>query len=54
MAFAANPACPMSQEEVDPDAFIEVDGKPVYFCCGKCAERATADPEKWAAIAYPE
>ena len=43
-----NKTCPvMEGEEVDPDLWVEYQGKRVYFCCEDCVERFQEDPERY-------
>lgn len=39
--------CPISGEPVDSKAFLEADGKKVFFCCSDCALKYKADPAKY-------
>jgi len=39
--------CPVTGEQVDPQAFIEKDGKKIFFCCKGCIPKYEADPAKY-------
>lgn len=41
--------CPVSKEPVDPEVFVESNGKKVYLCCKGCASKYEKDPAKYAA-----
>jgi YHS domain-containing protein len=42
--------CPvMEGNPIDPNIFVEYEGKKVYFCCPACPEKFKADPEKYLA-----
>lgn len=40
----AQTVCPVTGEKVDYTKYVDVDGKRVYVCCEKCAEKVKADP----------
>lgn len=40
--------CPISKEPVDPNVFIESEGRKVFFCCKGCMNKYKADPTKYA------
>ncbi len=40
--------CPVSKEPVDPEVFIESEGRKVFFCCKGCISKYKADPGKYA------
>jgi len=43
-----NPTCPvMVGEPVDPEIFVDYEGKRVWLCCDSCVEDFNADPEKY-------
>ncbi|MCC6493914.1 MAG: YHS domain-containing protein [Pirellulales bacterium] len=48
-AFTLQSECPVSGKPINPKAFVEHDGKKVYFCCEGCPKAFTADPEKYLA-----
>lgn len=50
--FLGNKVCPVSGEQVDPDAFFEHYGEKVYFCNAGCAEDGAKDPDKWVEAVY--
>lgn len=40
--------CPvMENNPINPNMFVEYEGKKVYFCCPGCPEKFKADPEKY-------
>jgi len=41
--------CPLSGDPVDRDVSVDHNGEKVYFCCGNCKARFTADPDKYKA-----
>ncbi len=53
--FIGNATCPMQAgKAVNKTKFVESEGQRVYFCCGKCAAAAKADPKAAVASAYKE
>ncbi|MHC4789385.1 MAG: hypothetical protein ACYS8K_09330, partial [Planctomycetota bacterium] len=49
----ANLMCPvMPDEAIDPNLFVEYQGKRIYVCCKKCLGRVAEDPGAWYAKAY--
>src|SRR4030095_5997007 len=51
--FFGNATCRVRGKDVDKTKMLEVDGQPVYFCCGKCLAKAKTDSKGLAAKAYP-
>lgn len=48
-ATPTNDTCPvMPGEPVDPEIFVEYQGRRVWLCCTKCKARWERDPEKYA------
>lgn len=45
----ANDKCPVSDAAIDPNYFVEFEGKRVAFCCGKCKAKFEKDPKAYAA-----
>jgi YHS domain-containing protein len=41
--------CPVMENPINKQLFIEYKGKKVYFCCPECKPRFEADPEKYLA-----
>ena len=42
--------CPvMEGNPIDPNIFVEYQGKKVYFCCEDCKAKFQAEPEKYIA-----
>ncbi len=47
----ANPTCPvMEGEPVDPEIFVDHEGKRVWFCCDSCVEDFNADPTAYLSL----
>ncbi|MBE7560308.1 hypothetical protein HS125_15750 [bacterium] len=45
-----NTLCPvLTDEAVDPEVFVEYQGKRVYLCCRRCQRMFQAEPEKYLA-----
>ncbi|VAX37005.1 hypothetical protein MNBD_PLANCTO03-276 [hydrothermal vent metagenome] len=48
-AEITNQICPVTtDEEIDPEFFVETDEGRLYFCCAKCRRRYERDPAKYA------
>ncbi len=47
--FTHQTKCPVSGKPIDPEHFVEYQGKKVYFCCPHCPAAFQADPEKYLA-----
>ena len=48
-AEITNQLCPVTtDEEIDPEFFLETDEGRLYFCCAKCRRRYARDPAKYA------
>lgn len=44
----ANGFCPvLPDERVDPDIYVEHQGKKIYMCCQRCAKKFTAAPQMY-------
>ena len=41
--------CPVSGKPVDPEVSVEHAGRRVFFCCGGCEGKFTAEPAKYVA-----
>lgn len=39
--------CPVMGGAVDPEVFVEYEGRRVYFCCKGCDKKFKADPDKY-------
>jgi hypothetical protein len=53
--FLGNATCPtQAGKKVNPSKYVELEQQRVYFCCGKCAKAAEADPKAAIAAAYKE
>ena len=48
-----DPVCGMSVNPATAKHRLEHAGKPYYFCCGHCAEKFKADPEKYLTQSMP-
>jgi YHS domain-containing protein len=47
---AEQKVCPvMADMKINPEIFVEYQGKKVYFCCTDCKAKFEADPSKYAA-----
>ena len=40
--------CPVSGNPVNTAFFTDLDGQRIYFCCGGCKAKFTADPKKYS------
>lgn len=40
--------CPVTNEPVDEEVFVESNGQKVYFCCKGCVNKYTSNPTKYA------
>ena len=47
-----NAHCPMSGNPIDPASYFEHEGRRVYFCNPRCAEKGGREPELWLARVY--
>ena len=47
-AYAQDPVCGMQVEKAHPGATLEHDGRTVYFCAPRCAEKFAKDPTRYA------
>jgi YHS domain-containing protein len=45
--FTRQTMCPVSGKPINPKAFVEYEGKKVYFCCEGCPAAFEADPKKF-------
>jgi len=41
--------CPVMDNPINKDVFVEYKGNKVYFCCPDCKAKFNADPEKYIA-----
>ena len=39
--------CPVMGEKLNPEIFVDHNGKRIYFCCKGCIEKFKAEPEKY-------
>ena len=39
--------CPVMGQPIDPDIYVERDGRKVYFCCQMCVDTFKKDPETY-------
>ncbi len=42
--LAPQESCPVLGFKINKEAFVDYEGKRVYFCCPKCREKFNADP----------
>ena len=42
-----NEFCPVSDESVEEDVFMEYKGNKVFFCCNSCKGKFEKDPKKY-------
>jgi uncharacterized membrane protein YraQ (UPF0718 family)/YHS domain-containing protein len=52
-AYAQDPVCGMQVEKAHPGATLQHDGRTVYFCAPRCAERFAKEPERFTAGSAP-
>lgn len=45
----AQKTCPVMGGAIDPNIFVDHNGRRIYFCCPACVETFKADPEKYIA-----
>jgi uncharacterized membrane protein YraQ (UPF0718 family) len=50
-AYAQDPVCGMQVEKAHPGATLEHEGRTVYFCAPRCAERFAKSPDRYAGSA---
>jgi YHS domain-containing protein len=43
----AQKLCPVTGELINPNIFVDYDGRRVYFCCDMCPPQFKKDPEKF-------
>ena len=46
-AMGEQTLCPIMDQPVNKELFVEYEGKKVYFCCPGCEEKFAAAPEKY-------
>jgi YHS domain-containing protein len=51
-AYAQDPVCGMQVEKAHPGATLEHEGRTVYFCSPRCAEKFAKDPSRYAGKAF--
>jgi YHS domain-containing protein len=42
-------ACPVMGNPINPNIYVDYEGRRVYFCCQACVAKFKADPEKYLA-----
>lgn len=53
--LVAQTTCPISGEELESkEHFVDYEGHRIYTCCGKCAKKVAAKPERTAMNMYAE
>jgi len=45
----AQKACPVMGNPINPDIYVDHEGRRVYFCCQACVAKFKADPETYLA-----
>jgi len=45
----AQKICPVMGEAIDPDVYVDYQGRHIYFCCQMCKATFEKDPEKYVA-----
>jgi YHS domain-containing protein len=45
----AQKSCPVMGNPINPDIYVDHEGRRVYFCCQACVAKFKADPEKYLA-----
>jgi YHS domain-containing protein len=43
----AQKTCPVMGNPIDPEVYLDYQGRRIYFCCPGCDEKFLADPEKY-------
>jgi len=46
-AEIAQKLCPVTGELINPNIFVDYDGRRIYFCCDMCPPQFKKDPEKF-------
>ena len=46
-AEIAQKLCPVTDDPINPDIFVDYNGRRIYFCCGACPAEFKKDPEKY-------
>jgi YHS domain-containing protein len=41
--------CPVTGEPIDPEVYVDYQGRRVYFCCEACIRKFKAEPAKYLA-----
>jgi len=45
----AQKSCPVMGNPINPDIYVDYEGRRVYFCCQACVAKFKANPEKYLA-----
>ena len=45
----AQKTCPVMGKPINPNIFVEYEGRKIYFCCQGCVQTFKADPAKYLA-----
>jgi YHS domain-containing protein len=48
-AEIAQKICPVMGNPIDPNIYVDYNGRRIYFCCNMCPETFKKDPEKYIA-----
>jgi Cu+-exporting ATPase len=43
----AQKLCPVTDDPINPDIFVDYNGRRIYFCCDMCPPQFKKDPEKY-------
>jgi YHS domain-containing protein len=41
--------CPVMGVPIDPDIYVDHEGRRIYFCCPACVEKFREDPDRYLA-----
>jgi len=50
----AQKVCPVTGNPIDPNVYVDYQGRRVYFCCQACPPIFNKDPEKYIAIMHEQ
>ena len=45
----AQKTCPVMGRPINPEVYVDHEGRRIYFCCQACVAKFKADPEKYLA-----
>lgn len=46
----AQKLCPVTGQPIDPNVYVDYEGRRIYFCCNACPAEFKKDPAKYLAI----